>query len=386
MHTLDDLSNEDARRAAFPVVAQQAYFGHAGVAPMCGAAARAMNAFNAAASAGCQENEATWQQVALARSAAADLLGCEASAVSLIGPTSLGLNLVAKGLAWNPGDEVVFHARDYPANVYPWRELARQGVTPVAIEPDTPGAITWELVEAALTDRTRLVALASCHYLTGYRIDIDGIGRELRARGILFCLDAIQTLGAFDTPMTHVDFLSADAHKWMIGPAGAGVFVVHPDARDHLRPALLGSWNVVSPEFVAQDTIAFEAGGRRYEPGMLNLPGICGMAAGLDLLRQVGIPAIEARLMHLRGVLVDGLAARGFVEANPAIPRAAQCAIVTVAHPSRETAALAAALKEAGVFVSPRQDHTGKQYLRFSPHFYNTEDEIDRAFAALDRA
>ena len=178
-------------------------------------------------------------------------------------------------------------------------------------------AITPELVEAALTPRTRLVALASCHFLSGYRIEADVIGRMLRARGVLFCLDAIQTLGAFETRVDHVDFLSADSHKWMLGPMSAGVFYVREELQERLRPSLLGSWNVRSPNFIAQPDIEFENGGRRYEPGALNIAGILGMKAGIELLLETGISAVSAQLLALKERLIAGLGPLGFHHLGP---------------------------------------------------------------------
>src|SRR5690606_10288744 len=140
-----------------------------------------------------------WRAVNETRVVAARLLGAQAQEIALLGPTSLGLSLVASGLDWRPGDEVVCYPDDYPANVYPWTDLERHGIVVRRLQPAEPGAITPELVEAALTPRTRLVALASCHSLSGFRLEVDSIGRLLRARGVLFCLDAIQTLGAFET-------------------------------------------------------------------------------------------------------------------------------------------------------------------------------------------
>jgi selenocysteine lyase/cysteine desulfurase len=125
----------------------------------------------------------------------ARLIGAHADEIALLGPTSLGLSLFANGLDWKAGDEVLYYADDYPANVYPWAALASRGVVARALKTETLGHITPEIVEAALTPRTKLVALASCHYLSGRRIDVPSIGRLLRSRGVLFSLDAIQTLG-----------------------------------------------------------------------------------------------------------------------------------------------------------------------------------------------
>jgi len=378
------LTSDDTRRRLFPVAAVGPYLGHAGIAPICGPAADAIRALADAAARGNQENPDTAGMVARTRKGIAQLINADADEISLLGPTSLGLNLVAKGLDWNPGDEVVFHADDYPANVYPWRDLERHGVKPVAFLPDTPGIITWETLAPHLTANTRLVALASCHYLTGYRIDIDGIGERLRERGILFCLDAIQTTGAFPTEMTHVDFAAADSHKWMLGPVGAGFFFVSKRVRDRLRPALLGALNVQSPDFIAQDAIAFEPGPSRYEPGTLNLPGIAGMGAAVELILEIGIDAVAQRLLALREHILREAAALGYTPYPD--PRAAEpgaSGIVTLAHPDKDLEAVHRACLERDIVCSLRANRAGQPMLRLSPHAYTTEAELHQAFRVL---
>ena len=152
---------------------------------------------------------------------------------------------------------MIYNPDDYPANVYPWTDLARRGVVPRALRPERPGEFTPALVESALTPRTRLVALASAFFVNGYRIDVDAIGQMLHARGVLFSVDAIQTLGAMPLSVEHVDFLSADAHKWMLGPLSAGIVYIKKTHFARLRPILLGAANVRSPDFVAQEEIVF---------------------------------------------------------------------------------------------------------------------------------
>jgi cysteine desulfurase/selenocysteine lyase len=380
--------NESARCEAFPVVGHQAFFGHAGVAPLPRVAGDALRQY--ADEAGKTLQESTWaaQQTKRARQLAGELIAASQHEIALLGPTSLGLNLVAHGLSWQPGDQVIYYADDYPANVYPWMELARQGVEPIAIETDQHlggqlGAITWERIEPLLTDRTRLVSLATCNFISGYRIDYAAIGRQLHERRILFCLDAIQTVGAFAMDVQHVDFLAADSHKWMLGPDGAGIFYVKRDHVDALRPSLLGSWNVVSPKFIAQRDIAFEAGGRRFEPGMLNHPGIVGMAASMQLLLDVGIDTISARLLDLHEHVLAKARVLGFERYLPDMPDVARTGIITLTHPAADMKALFDALAAADVFVSFRHDRAGTPLIRFSPHFYNTEAEVDRAFDVM---
>ncbi len=378
MPFLEDLLADESRRLAeFPIARDHVFMAHAGVTILPRRAVKAMQDYLEGSCVAHQEFPAAWRAMNETRALAARLIGARPGEIALLGPTSLGLSLVANGLDWQAGDEVVCYADDYPANVYPWLELRRQGVVVRYLEPAQLGGITPEVVERALTTKTRLVSLASCHFLTGNRIQIDAIGRLLRERGILFCLDAIQTVGAFETLVDHVDFLSADSHKWMLGPMSAGIVYVKEELQERLRPTLLGAWNVKSPNFIAQDEIEFEAGARRYEPGVLNMTGILGMKAAMELLLEAGIDNISARLLHLHGYIQGRLASLGFefvAQPEGCLPSG----IVTTAHPSLDVAKLFDHLAANRVTISHRHDRAGRPYLRFSPHFYNTEAEVDR--------
>lgn len=385
MPALNDLiADEAARNHHFPVTAGRLFYAHAGVSALPRAALESMEACMKAGSEDAQDNEWDAQKVRQARQAAARLLNCSASEIALLGPTSLGISLVAHGLEWAPGDEVVFYPDDYPSNVYPWKELERQGVKPVPLRPERQGVITWETVEEALSERTRLVALASCNFLSGYRLDLDAIGRRLRERGVLFSVDGIQTLGAFPTTVEHVDFLSADSHKWLLGPCGAGVFYVRRDIQEQLRPTLLGAWNVVSPEFIAQDCIEFHSGARRYEPGSLNLPGIIGMLGAMEMILEAGVEAISERILAWRETFLEAVRPMGYrlcledVDQDPATPPSARTGIISITHGKGNVEPTFQWLKEHNVRLSLRRDRSGNKFLRFSPHFYNTFDELDR--------
>lgn len=384
MTTISSLLSEPTRQQEFPVTANKVFLAHAAVTALPRVAVSAMEQFLQHASSGSQEDPVIWGIVQKARESAARLLGCEPDEIALLGPTSIGLNLVAQGLPWKPGDAVVFYGDDYPSNVYPWRALQHRGVTLQPLQPKHPGVITWELIEPVLTPNTRLVALASCHFLSGYRIDIDTIGRNLHDRGILFCLDGIQSLGAFPVSVAHVDFLSADSHKWLLGPCGAGIFYVRRSCQDILAPALLGSWNVVSPGFIAQDTFAYYPGARRYEPGTLNLPGIVGMHAAMELLLTLGVETIAARILHLRRFFAEGLRSLGYrlcleeFDTRPLASDRERSGIISVESPDGDIHELAARLETHRVAFSLRRNRSGKELLRFSPHFYNTEDELQR--------
>jgi cysteine desulfurase/selenocysteine lyase len=383
---LEELLDDETHRAeAFPAIRRGPFLGHAAVCPLPRVAVDALMRFATLGSQGNQACTESTRVVEGCRDLAAALLNVTREEIALIGPTSLGLSLVARGLDWQPGDEVVFHAEDYPANVYPWRALANVGVKPIALRPERPGVITWEVVEAALTLRTRMVSLASCHFLSGYRIDAEGIGKRLRERGVLFCVDAIQTLGAWPLDARHVDFLAADSHKWMLGPCGAGIFYVRRELQEQLAPALLGAWNVACPGYVAQEELVLHPSARRYEPGELNYPGICGMSASLEMLLGIGGEAVATRLLHLRGKLIELLRAKGYrtVLEDYEVPDSARSAIVSVYRENTDLAATAAYLTENGVTVSQRRLASGQELIRFSPHFYNTEGELIRAVELL---
>lgn len=370
--------DESERIREFPVVKNGIFLGHAGVTIL---PRRAVDAMKAHAEASClqhQEFGSVLRDVAQTRAVCAQLINASADEIALLGPTSLGLSMFANGLDWREGDEVVYYGDDYPANVYPWTALISRGVVPRSLKPGKPGLITPELVEAAITPRTKLVALASCHYLSGRQIDVGAIGRMLRSRGILFSLDAIQTLGASPLDVEFVDFLSADAHKWMLGPMAIGIVYVARRNFKILYPTLLGAWNVRSPDFIAQREIVFEETARRYEPGVLNIAGIYGMKASLEMLLEQGLENVQARIFENRDYLERKLEMLGFEFLSPRSGDCMRSGILTTRHPDFESARIFSSLEKAGVVASLRKDHAGEKWIRFSPHFYNTTTEMER--------
>lgn len=379
------VGNEQNRRDAFPICRGKIFMAHAAVTALPRVVADAIIRYAEESAANFENVTALLKSIQETRAAAARLLGSSPEEVALIGPTSLGLSLFANGIEWRTGDEIVCYLDDYPANVYPWLNLRSRGVSVRLLQPPEPGALTPEIVADVLTSKTRLVALASCNFLSGYRIDLNTIGEMLRQRGILFSVDAIQTLGAFPTTVEHVDFLSADAHKWMLGPLAIGIVYVRKDCFELCRPTLLGAWNVKAPGFIAQEQVEFQPTAQRYEPGAMNMLGIFGMKAGIDLLLGIGIPRVADRIRTISSHLAEGLQRLGFSVLGPATgPNAS--GIVTVWNSTRDMQALFEQLATEQVICSPRQDRHGRQYIRFSPHFYNTLDEVDHVLDVIAHA
>ncbi|MFN2622526.1 MAG: aminotransferase class V-fold PLP-dependent enzyme [Chthoniobacterales bacterium] len=370
-------ADEKLRQREFPICARTIYCAHASDAPLPRRVAEAMKESVERASIDAREYEHELERIEETRTLVARLLGAEEEEIAFTGPTASGLNAVANGLDWEPGDEVVCCLDDYPANVYPWLALERRGVKPVLPETARVGEITPEIVERALTTRTKLVALASANYCSGYRIDLDGIGALCAERGVLFSVDAIQTLGAFLVSLAHVDFLSAGAQKWMLGPSGAGILYVKKGRSELLRPTIIGGWNVVSPNFIAQREVKFESGGRKFEPGAYAHSVLAGLRAAVELLLETGANEISDTIKQLNQSLRDQLAPAGFEFLSPSEEKN-QCGILTFRHPRMPSDALWEAATKNDIVISLRFDRANRSWLRVSPHFYNTNAEIEK--------
>jgi cysteine desulfurase/selenocysteine lyase len=310
-------------------------------------------------------------------------LKCQPDEIALVGPTSLALSFVASGLNFRKGDNVLIYHDDYPSNVYPWMALAARGVEVRLLNIKNYGVIRTIDVTGQVDENTKLVALASCHFISGFRIEIDAIGKFLRERGILFCLDAIQTLGAFPMTVEHVDFLAADAHKWLLGPCGAGIFYVRRELQEKLNPPIYGWHNVRNPNFVAQEQIVFRSGAVKYEAGTQNLVGLVGLIASMELALEIGVENIAAELLRKRALLVPALQSKGFTILNADAKPENASGIVSFFQPGKDLAALNQKLSEAGIVASLRTDRKGQNYIRLSPHFYNTDEELRRVLELL---
>jgi len=376
------LSNEELRQLEFPVVKNKIFLGHAGVCPLPRRVAQAVIDSAHGGTLGDQE-AFVMHKIADARKAGAKILDCEPDEVSLVGPTSLALSLVAAGLKFRKGDNILIYHDDYPSNVYPWLALAEQGVKVRLLNTRGLGVIRAIDVMGQVDENTRLVALASNHFISGYRLDHNAVGKFLRERGILFCLDAIQTLGAFPTTVENVDFLAADSHKWLLGPCGAGIFYVKKDLQEKLNPPIYGWHNVRSPNFVAQEKIEFRSGAAKFEAGTHTLIGLVGLLAALELALEIGVENISAELLRKRAWFVPALQAKGFVvlNAEPKIENAS--GITTFFTPGKDLAPLHQKLADAGINTSLRTDRKGQNYIRISPHFYNTDAELQRVLELL---
>lgn len=377
------LKDETLRQQEFPVTKEKAFLAHAAVCALPRCVATAMQDYTTRCTQGDQESVLPDGLLHHTRKLAAELINAKPEEIALVGPTSLGLSLIANGLNFRKHDNVLVYFDDYPSNVYPWMTLADRGVEVRFLNIRDLGKLRVTDIMGQVDEQTRMVAIASCHFLTGWRVELETIGRQLRSKNILFCVDGIQTLGAFPTNVEHIDFLAADAHKWLLGPCSAGILYVRKELQDRLMPTVYGWHNVRNPNFVAQEEIVFRADAQRYEAGTNNLIGLAGLHAALKLLQAVGVENIGRELLRKRSCLTPRLQEKGYTVLYADAPPQNSSGIVTFHKPGTDLAALHQKLLENSVQISLRTDRKGQQYLRVSPHFYNTDEELERLLRLL---
>jgi selenocysteine lyase/cysteine desulfurase len=377
------LANEDLRRHEFPVVGEKIYLAHGGDCPLPRRVAEAVSQYAMQATAGDQESVVCPAILAEGRQLVAQFISCQPDEVAFVGPTSLSLSLIASGLKFRRGDNILIYFDDYPSNVYPWMAWADRGVEVRLMNTRGLGVIRTRDVLGQIDENTRLVALASSHFISGYRLDLPALGRSLRERNILFCLDAIQTLGAFPLDSGNVDFLAADAHKWLLGPCGAGILYVRQALLEKVNPPVYGWHNVNCPDFVAQEQITFRSGAAKFEAGTQNLMGLVGLLAGIRLLLDIGIEAIAAELLRKRAWLVPALQTKGYTVLGADAPPEQTGALISFFQPGKNLSELHQKLLSANIITSLRTDRAGQKYIRLSPHFYNTDAELLRLLELL---
>lgn len=356
------------------------YLNHAAVAPWPQRTAQAVQAFATHNASRGAADYARWTEVShqLRRDLGA-LINARPADIGLLKNTSEALSVVAWGLDWAEGDNLVLAREEFPSNRIVWESLAERGVAcryadPAAYAEDPEAALM-----AAADERTRLLTVSSVQYASGRRMDLRRLGAFCRERGILFCVDAIQSVGAlpFDVQDCGADFAMADGHKWMLGPEGVALFYTRPEARDALRLYQYG-WHMTA-EFNNFDAPSWhvEPSARRFECGSPNMLGIHALQASVGLLLELGMDQVGTRVLRNAAHVIDRVAAEPALELVSSADATVRSGIVTFRHRKLEPAALHKRLLDAGVVCAARGGG-----VRFSPHCYNTAESIDRALDA----
>lgn len=367
----------------FPILRELDFFNHAGVAPISGPAAQAMRRFVDQAQRRAYVGSGWYSTVRTVKQDVARLInapGGEAE-IAFVPNTSAGLALVARGLDWQPGDNVVITNVEYPANRYPWEDLKRLGVELIEVEQQADGRIDVDDVLEAITDRTRVVSISHVQYASGFRIDLRPIADMVHRAGGYLCVDAIQSLGAMpvDVQALGVDFLSADGHKWLLSPEGCGVFFCRADLCPLLHPAVVGWMNMVNASDYGNYQFKLLDDARRFEPGSYNVAGILGLGASVRMFLDLGMEHVWQRIDALTTQLCDGLTRKGYRVFSPRGENERSGIVCFEPPPGKpDPRQIVADLEKQNIIIVVREGR-----LRASPHFYNTPEQIDRLIDAL---
>jgi cysteine desulfurase / selenocysteine lyase len=371
----------------FPILGRLNFMNHAGVAPICKRAADAVRLYAEQAQEQAYVNSGWYARARQVKRLAAQLIGASGEeSIAFVPNTSSGLALVARGIRWHEGDQVVISDVEYPANRYPWMDLQRLGVNVVTVPQHADGRIDVEDVLEAITNRTRIVSLSHVQYASGHRIDLRPIADLVHRAGGHLCVDAIQSVGVLpvDVEAMGIDFLSADGHKWMLAPEGCGIFYCHPDLIETLHPAVVGWMNFVNASDYGNYQFEFQKDARRFEPGSYNIPGVLGLGGALELLLEVGIENVWQRVEALTARLDRGLREKGYRVFSPRDRESERSGIVVFEPPVASVRVtpplqqIVAELEKKQIVIVLREGR-----LRASPHFYNRPEQIDALLDAL---
>jgi len=372
----------ESYRELYPVTERRTWLNHASMGTYSRPVIEALNGYIHEHSVADFTIESHLEMDVRIRRAVASFIGAETAEIAFTKNTPDGLNIVANGLDWSPGDRVVIADQEFPANVYPWLNLQRKGVEVVRVK-SVDGRVPLEEVLGLIEGRTRLVSLSWVEFMSGFRNDIASIAAACRSRDVIFCVDAIQALGVFpiDIHAVGVDILATSSHKWLLSPTGVGWMYVRKGVLERIAVTSMGQSSVVRN--VSLDYLNFDLplwpDARRFEPGIHNQLGLIGLEAAIGLFNEVGLDRVRDRVKHLTDLAVTGLRERGYTVLSSRDGEEWSGA-VCFSSPRYSAEEIHSALGENDVVISLR-----KPIVRLSPHYYNNEEDISRFLQALPR-
>jgi len=355
------------------------FLDHAAVSPIPKPAKDAMTAFLDDLCRNAMSNRTRWhEQMKKARRLAAELLHCSPQEIAFVKNTSEGVSIIANGLNLSSGDTVVTTDIEFPANIYPWMRLSSKGVA-LKLVKNRDGRVPFQDIVEAANSGTKVIALSSVEFSTGFRHDLRRIGDLCRERGIFFFVDGIQSAGALelDVKRCSISALSAGCQKWLLGPEGAGILFVDEQVLPKVQPTEVGAATVENPERYLDYRYVPKKDATKFECGAPNVVGICGMAASVELLLKIGIPNIEKHIIQLTDLLCEELERKGY-EIYSSRREGEKSGIVLFSSPNHSSEDLWRRLFERKIVTSVRYGR-----VRLSPHFYNTPEEIGQVIETL---
>jgi selenocysteine lyase/cysteine desulfurase len=368
-------------RALFPITERAIYLNHAAVSPPPIPTIEAVKSQLRDVAENGSLNYRSWIAVKeQARKLAAEMIGARTEQIAFMRNTSDGLSTVANGLQWSPGDNLVTFRKEFPSNVYPWLRLRDAFGVEVRMCEERDGRIDLNELIGLIDSKTRVVAISQVQYASGFRADLERIGRAARAHDALLVVDVIQAMGVMSTSVEAelIDVAAAAGHKWLLTPEGVGLLYLSNRARERLQPTLVGWISVPNPEDYDNFEQGWNRGALAWETGTGPSALIHGLEASLKLLVEIGVGRIANHLEQLTDYLCERLHGRDYqiVSSRNASEKSQ---ILCVRHQAGlSSMALYTHLKTRNIITAPRGDR-----LRVAPHLYNTFEDIDELVKAL---
>ncbi len=365
-------------RREFPVLEHWIYLELANKAPLPRAAEQAIQDYIADCWQEGGTNAFSLERVEEAREAVARLVDAPPAAIAFVRNTTEAINMVARGLGLEAGDNVLVAEDDYWSSVFGFRLLEAEGIEVRWVRKQEGARIPVDAFVELVDERTRAAAISWVSYITGYRADVAALAQACRERGVVSVIDAIQAVGVLDLSFEGcgADFIACGGHKGMLAMPGCGYLYLREDAQDRIRP-VFGGQNAFPHSQGKEAPLDPWPDARRYEYGNFNYMGLGVLRCSAEFLGGIGLNHIEARVRELTTLLIERVEARGIEVLTPK-PWEERAGIVALGIEGDAEATVERLLDDR-----IRANVRGPGAVRASPHFYNTEEEVERFVAAL---
>jgi cysteine desulfurase / selenocysteine lyase len=360
-------------RSYFPYLKKEIiYFNHASTAPISILVKRRIEEFMRERSDVALDDYWAFKSVAHeTKEMIGEMINCSGDRIAFLDNTTNGIIWLAQGIDWKPGDIIILNDVEFPANVYPFLQLKEKGVE-IDFIKSTNGIVTAEEVIEAIKLQTRLISISFVQFLSGFRVDLEKIGKVCKEKEIIFCVDSIQGLGAvrLDVEKSNIDFLANGTQKWLLGLQGLAFIYVRKELQDKMKSAPIGwlavkdAWNLLDFDLTTKETA------ERFQPGTLNNLGIYAFNSSMKLFREFRFDEIEKQVLSNSKYFIDELEKIGYESPLRSLPEEHLSGIVSFRN--KNVSKIFENLSQKKIVCSLREG-----YIRFAPHFYNTKQEID---------
>jgi selenocysteine lyase/cysteine desulfurase len=373
--------NSEEIKKNFPHLSEdQIYFNHASCGPMCANVKKVLGELILEKSSNHINDYSRLVTIASeTKQLISELINCTPDRIAFTDNTTNGLNILAQGVDWKKGDRILLNDSEFPANVYPFLNLVRKGAK-VDFVKSKNGIVTAEDILNSIKPGCRLISVSQVQFLSGYRIDLETIGNYCRKNDIIFCVDAIQGLGAvnLDVKKFNIDFLSCGSQKWLLGLEGMAFIFINKRLQERINVPMAGWLGVKDAWNLLDYNLEFRESASRFQSGTINTIGTYALHASLIMLKKYGFKQIEDSVLNNSEYFINNL---NHIRIIPVLNNIGKNNIAgIVSFKVREGEKLYNLLNDKNIICTFRAEH-----LRFSPHFYNSFNEIDKVVGELKK-